>query len=613
MGRGGFGAGGMARLLGAIGLGALAVFLLLQSAGEGPSAVAQNTCGIPLPTIERRAEGFRIEFTYPSGVTVDPTNYQYQYALSTESYGGTWTTVTGTTGFTSARRWEASTEKSGLLALTEYKVKARSQCGSDYSAETSDRSITTEKTRTYTVTLTKDGSNIIALDEGQSATVTLTLESASDVYDRDVGVRVVGRPWDGTIGGSFVAGATSREYTVSGVEDFPYNNIGLQRLRSGETSVSWTVRAVQDNVAHDAATNDNEFPLEGVIFTVLLEPANGAIQFTSGAWDRIMAIRDGDQVIQPPPPGANNPAEGTVSIDDTTPELRETLTASVSGVTDADGLTSPTYSYQWLHDGELIAGATGATYVVAVSDIGMMLSAQAQFRDDLDNVETLTSEATIEVPSGPVILASNGYVWVDDPSIVNTISVDTLRMNYTYLSPLAMFAYRWFYVTAEGAPRDYIPGATQSAYTLTSADVGKSIDVEVNFLSTALDAVSVTANEPTPLITERLRLAIPTNARATVSRNGGSVLLVWDLTPGEARPSGFEYRHKATALAGSVFTRWEDGVVRGGTQSVTIRGNHLINGAEYRFEVRSFGPGVAGSAGTTDSVTARYRHRARGC
>ena len=85
---------------------------------------------------------------------------------------------------------------------------------------------------------------------------------------------------------------------------------------------------------------------------------------------------------EPPGPDGNFPARGTVTISDTTPEIRDILTASLSNVSDRNGLTSPTYSYQWYDGGRLIPGAVGDTYEVEVEDIGRILSVQVEFTDD---------------------------------------------------------------------------------------------------------------------------------------------------------------------------------------------------------------------------------------
>ena len=54
--------------------------------------------------------------------------------------------------------------------------------------------------------------------------------------------------------------------------------------------------------------------------------------------------------------------------------MGETLTASTSGIADSDGLTSVSYSYQWIrNDGVTdadISAATSSTYTLADDDRG---------------------------------------------------------------------------------------------------------------------------------------------------------------------------------------------------------------------------------------------------
>ena len=54
--------------------------------------------------------------------------------------------------------------------------------------------------------------------------------------------------------------------------------------------------------------------------------------------------------------------------------MGETLTAVTTGIMDADGLTSPSYTYQWIRvdsgtDAD-IAGATASTYRPVAADLG---------------------------------------------------------------------------------------------------------------------------------------------------------------------------------------------------------------------------------------------------
>ena len=184
-----------------------------------------------------------------------------------------------------------------------------------------------------------------------------------------------------------------------------------------------------------------------------------------------------ESTIMPPPPPppppptptatlvVNNPATGTVTIGDTTPEVGDTLTASVNDLQDLDGLPEEedllavlASGWQWLRGDRPIDGVTGNTYVVQGEDIGLTLSARLVFDDMLGTREMLTSDPTTAVASGPVIEAPTGFFWDDDPTTANTISVDTSVMNYSYLPSGATFTYQWVWVDIEGDGGEGIRG-----------------------------------------------------------------------------------------------------------------------------------------------------------
>ena len=97
----------------------------------------------------------------------------------------------------------------------------------------------------------------------------------------------------------------------------------------------------------------------------------------------------------------NNPATGAPTISGTA-QVGETLTAGITGIADADGLSGETFTYQWVSsDGTTdtdIEKATDSTYKLVDADKGNSIKVRVTFTDDGGNEETLTSAAT-----GPVL------------------------------------------------------------------------------------------------------------------------------------------------------------------------------------------------------------------
>ena len=100
--------------------------------------------------------------------------------------------------------------------------------------------------------------------------------------------------------------------------------------------------------------------------------------------------------------GSNTQATGQPTISGTA-RVGVTLTASTSGIMDADGLTSVTYTYQWLRvEGgteTAIAGATRSTYTLVAADEGKQVKVRVTFTDDGGAQETRDSAVTAVVAS----------------------------------------------------------------------------------------------------------------------------------------------------------------------------------------------------------------------
>ena len=120
---------------------------------------------------------------------------------------------------------------------------------------------------------------------------------------------------------------------------------------------------------------------------------NDAATFTTGM-DGVPAVTNNSTVT-------NTPATGAPTITGTA-TVGQTLTAGTTAIMDADGLTSVSYTYQWIrvatdNTETNISGATASTYTLVAADQGTTIKVTVSFTDDASNAETLTSAATAAV------------------------------------------------------------------------------------------------------------------------------------------------------------------------------------------------------------------------
>ena len=131
----------------------------------------------------------------------------------------------------------------------------------------------------------------------------------------------------------------------------------------------------------------------------------------------------------------NNLATGAPTISGTA-QVGQTLTASTTGISDADGLTNPSYSYQWLADDTEIDGATSSTYTVQSTDNGKVIKVRVTFTDDNSNEESLISAQTYTVTVTPIAPPSTDATL----SALTLSSIDFGTFNSTTTSYTAQVA-----------------------------------------------------------------------------------------------------------------------------------------------------------------------------
>ena len=321
------------------------------------------------------------------------------------------------------------------------------------------------------VSFTDDGGN----EETLTSTATATVEAPPNNP-------ATGAP---TISGTVQVGETLTADT-SGVAD-----------ADGLDNAAFTYQWLGDDAAIAGAT--------GSTYTLADDDEGKAIKvqvtFTDDAGnDETLTSEATDAVATATQP--NNPATGAPTISGTA-QVGETLTASTLGISDADGLTNATLSYQWLADDADISGATGSTYTLTDSDGSKTVKVRVSFTDDAGNDETLTSAATDAVaaatqPNNP---ATGAPTISGTAQVGETLTADTSGIADADGLENVTFSYQWL-------ADDAIAGATASTYTLADADEGKAITVQVSFTddasndetltSTATDAVAAATQPNNP-------------------------------------------------------------------------------------------------------------------
>ena len=244
-----------------------------------------------------------------------------------------------------------------------------------------------------------------------------------------------------------------------------------------------------------------------------------------------------------------------------TAQVGETLTADTSGISDADGLSNVSYSYQWLADDAAIAGATANTYTLADSDEGKTVTVQVSFTDDAGNDEALPSEATDTVAPAP---APNNPA-TGAPTITGTAQVgETLTADKSGIADEdrldnAAFAYQWL------ADDTAIQGAIGSSYTLVEADEGKAISVRVSFADDADNDETLTSDA-----TDAVAVPLTASLENTPDTHDGQNVSTFELRFGE------EFSLSYKILRDHAFT------VAGGTVE---KANRITQGSNIRWRI----------------------------
>ena len=192
----------------------------------------------------------------------------------------------------------------------------------------------------------------------------------------------------------------------------------------------------------------------------------------------------------------NTAAMGAPTITGTA-QVGQTLTAATTGITDADGLTSVSYTYQWIrvatdNTETNISSATASTYMLVAADQGTTVQVTVSFTDDANNPETRTSAATATVAAAPNTAATGAPTITGTAQVGQTLTAGTTAIMDADGLTSVSYTYQWIRVATDNTETN-IASATASTYMLVAADQGTTLKVTVSFTDDASNAETLTS------------------------------------------------------------------------------------------------------------------------
>ena len=392
----------------------------------------------------------------------------------------------------------------------------------------SDTDITGATDASYTLVADDEGSTIkvrviVTDDAGNETTLTsAATEAVAAKPDRPA----TGEP---TIIGTAQVGETLTADTsgiadADGLSNVSYGYQWVGNDGSSDTDITGATDASYTLVADDEGSTIK-------VRVIVTDDAGNETTLTSAATEAVAAR-------------PNTSATGVPTIRGTA-QVGEVLTADTTGITDADGLDSAVFAYQWLSDDAEIGGATGSAYTLVAADEGRTIKVRVIVTDDLGNETTLTSAATEAVAAKPDRPATGLPTIGGTAEVGETLTADTSGITDADGLTKATYGYQW--VANDGTTDTDISGATDASYTLVADDEGSTIKVRVivtddagneeRLTSAATEAVA--SGGPTEPPGRPLKLKGVANA-------DGTVTLSWE-APEDESVTGYQILRKRTS------------------------------------------------------------------
>ena len=401
-------------------------------------------------------------------------------------------------------------------------------------------------------------------------------------------------------------GVVTLNSTVPGIIDISWDapdqtpaNYRVSWAKAGEPYLTWT------NLA------GNAFPTvpfhtitgleEGGEYRIKVRASYSG---TSGDWSDEVTATVAESPVVP-----NTPATGMPVITGTV-QVGHTLTADISGIADADGITGVSFNYLWISDNgtdeaEIGGGGGGgdgvaaSRHVLTADDLGDTIKVRVAFTDDAGHAESLTSAATHAVAPAYAVpgVPANLLVSQGDSGGILKVSWQAPASNGG--SNLTGYTVQWKTASDSWAiPADIAEATlTGTAHTITGLTDGTPYAVRVLATNVIGDGKPTSEETATPQAPVPLRDPRDIGVVTLNSTVPGIIDISWDApdqTPANYRVSW--------AKAGEPYLTWTNpaGNAFPTVPFHTITG--LEEGGEYRIKVRASYSGTSGD--WSDEVTA---------
>ena len=389
-------------------------------------------------------------------------------------------TASGTTAINLSWSAPAST---GGSAITGYKIEV-SPDGSSWSDLVADTGSTDTAyahmgldpatTRHYRVSTINAVGTSDASDS--ASTTTASTNTAATGAPTITGTAQVGQVLTATVG------------TIADVDGLPD-----PFFSDAATTIAWIRVATDNTETNIASATASTYTLGAADLGTTIKVR---VSFTDDASNAETLTSAATAAVSAAP---NTAATGAPTITGTA-QVGQTLTAGTTAIVDADGLTSVSYTYQWIrvatdNTETNIASATASTYTLVAADLGTTIKVRVSFTDDASNAETLTSAATAAVAAAANTLATGAPTITGTAQVGQTLTAGTTAImdadGLTAVQAIGLYKFQWIRVATDNSETN-IASATVT-YTLVAADQGTTIKVTVSFTDDASNPETLTS------------------------------------------------------------------------------------------------------------------------